>query len=83
MIGELVEEYAIGTVLSETNKMTYAALVEHLEQNNIPKEITVCGLYENLHPQELLEVLEEHYDVYDKFAKQLMEMVSNNVVSGG
>jgi len=70
---ELIEEYAVGTVLSEINEITYTALVENLEQNNIPKEVIVCGLYENLHPQELLEVLEEQYDIFETFAKQLIE----------
>ena len=74
---ELIKEFAVGAVLSDTAEMNYTALAEELEQDNIPEEVIVCGLYENLNPQELLEVLEEHYDVFEMFAEKLMEAGKN------
>ena len=70
---EVIKEFAIGAVLSDTAEISYTAFAEELEQDNIPEEAIVCGLYENLDPQELLEVLEEQYDIFETFAEQLME----------
>jgi len=70
---EIVKEYAIGAVLSDTAEMGYTAFAEELEQDNIPEDVIVYQPYENLDPQELLEVMEEQYDIFETFAEQLME----------
>ena len=70
---ELIKEFAVGAVLSDTAEMNYTALAEELDQDNIPEEVIVCGLYENLDPQELLEVLEEHYDVFEMLAEKIVK----------
>jgi len=70
---ELIKEYAIGAVFSDTAEMNYTALAEELDQDNIPEEVIVCGLYETLDPQELLEVLEEHYDVFEMLAEKIVK----------
>ena len=83
MMSELIEEYAIGSVLSDSADMSYTAFAEELEKDNIPKEVVVYKPYENLYPLELLEVLEEYYGVFETFAERLMEGVTANDVSGG
>ena len=70
---EIVKEYAIGAVLSDSNEMGYTAFAEELEQDNIPEDVIVYQPYENLNPSELLEVMEEQYDIFETFAEQLIE----------
>jgi hypothetical protein len=70
---ELIKEYAIGAVLSDSNDIGYTAFAEELEQDNIPEEVIVYQPYEHLSPQELLEAMEEQYDIFETFAEQLME----------
>ena len=70
---ELIKEYAIGAVLSDSNEMGYTAFAEELGQDNIPEDVIVYQPYENLDPQELLEVMEEQYSIFETFAEQLME----------
>lgn len=70
---ELVAEYAMGAVLSDSNEMGYTAFAEALEQDNIPESVVVYQPYEHLDAQELLEAMEEHYSVFETFAEQLME----------
>lgn len=70
---ELIKEYAIGAVLSDSNEMGYTAFAEELGQDNIPEDVIVYQPYENLDPQELLEVMEEQYSVFETFAEQLLE----------
>ena len=70
---ELIKEYAIGAVLSDSNEMGYTAFAEELEQDNIPEDVIVYQPYENLNPSELLEVMEEQYDIFETFAEQLIE----------
>lgn len=83
MIGELVEEYAIGSVLSDSAGMGYTAFAEELEKDNIPREVVVYKPYENLYPLELLEVLEDYYGVFETFAERLIEKTNIDGVSGG
>jgi hypothetical protein len=71
---ELVGEYAIGAVLSDSNEMSYTAFAEALEQDNIPEEVIVYQPYENLDPQELLEAMEEQYSIFEIFAERLIEI---------
>ena len=70
---EIVKQYAIGAVLSDSNEMGYTAFAEELEQDNIPEDVIVYQPYENLNPSELLEVMEEQYDIFETFAEQLIE----------
>ena len=70
---ELVKEYAIGAVFSDTNEMGYTALVEQLEQGNIPEDVIIWAPYENLDPQELVEQIEEQYNIFEIFAERLTE----------
>lgn len=70
---ELIKEYAIGAVLSDSNEMSYTDFAEELAQDNIPEEVIVYQPYENLDPQELLEVMEEQYDIFETFAERLIE----------
>ena len=70
---EIVKEYAIGAVLSDSNEMGYTAFAEELEQDNIPEDVIVYQPYEHLNPSELLEVMEEQYDIFETFAEQLIE----------
>ena len=70
---ELIKEYAMGAVLSDSNEMGYTAFAEELEQDNIPEAVIVYKPYEHLDAQELLEAMEEHYDIFETFAEQLME----------
>jgi len=70
---DLIKEYAIGAVFSDTADMGYTALVEELGQDNIPEDVIVYQPYENLDPQELAEAVEEHYGVFETFAEQLTE----------
>lgn len=70
---DLIKEYAIGAVLSDSNEMSYTAFAEELEQDNIPEDVIVYQLYENLNPPQLLEAMEEHYNVFEMFAERLME----------
>lgn len=70
---EVIKEYAIGAIFSDTAEMGYTALVEELDQDNIPDEVIVYAPYDGLDPQDLLERVEEQYDVFETFAEQLME----------
>jgi hypothetical protein len=70
---EIIKEYAIGAIFSDTAEMGYTALAEELEQDNIPEEVIIYQPYEGLSPQELLERVEEEYDVFETFAEQLLE----------
>lgn len=70
---DLIKEYAIGAVLSDSNEIGYTAFAEELGQDNIPEEVIVYQPYENLNPSELLEVMEEQYSVFEMFAERLME----------
>jgi len=69
----LVEKYAMGAVLSLPPRMTYAEFVEELGQDNIPEEVVVYKLYEDLDSHDLLEAMEEQYDIFQAFAKQVVE----------
>jgi len=71
---EIIKEYAIGAVFSDTAELGYSALVEELDQDNIPEEVIVYQPYEGLDPQDLLEAVEEHYDVFETFAEQIVEV---------
>ena len=70
---ELIKEYAIGAVFSETADYGYSALVEELGQDNTPEDVIVYQPYENLDPQELLELVEEQYGILESFAERLLE----------
>lgn len=70
---EIIKEYAIGAIFSDTAEMGYSALVEELDQDNIPDEVIVYEPYEGLDPQDLLERVEEQYDIFETFAEQLLE----------
>ena len=70
---EIVKEYAIGAVLSDSNEMGYTAFAEELEQDNIPEDVVVHKFYEHMNPSELLEAMEEQYGVFETFAEQLIE----------
>lgn len=76
---ELVKEYAMGAVLSDSNEIGYTAFAEALEQDTIPEEVIVYKPYEHLDAQELLEAMEEHYSVFETFAEQLMEIENGGV----
>lgn len=71
---ELAKQYAIGAVFTDTAEMGYSALVEELSQDNIPEEVIVYQPYENLDPQELLEVVEEQYDIFEMFAEDVVKV---------
>jgi hypothetical protein len=70
---ELIKEYAMGAVLSDSAEMNYTAFAEELEQDNIPEEVIVYQPYENYAPQELLDAMEEQYDIFLTFAEQIVE----------
>jgi len=70
---EIIKEYAIGAVLSDTAEMSYSAFAEELDQDNIPEEVIVYAPYNGLDPHELLEAMEEQYDIFQTFAEQIME----------
>lgn len=68
----LIKEYAIGAVFSDTAEKSYTALVEELEQGNIPEEVLVWQPFETLDPQALLEQVEEQYNIFEHFAERLI-----------
>jgi len=71
---EVAKQYAIGEVFTDTAEMGYSALVEELSQDNIPEDVIIYQPYENLDPQELVEVIEEKYDIFENFAEDLMKV---------
>lgn len=69
----LVEQYAIGAVFSDTAEMGYEALTESLSNDAVPEEVIVWQPYEGLEPKDLLERIEEQYDIFRYFAERLLD----------
>lgn len=70
---DLIKEYAVGAVLSDSADLSYDAIVEELDQDNIPEEIIIWAPFETLDAQALLEQIEEQYNIFEIFAERLME----------
>lgn len=69
---DLIKEFAVGYVFSYTAGMGHAALVEELEEGNIPEGVVVWEPFEDLNSWELVEHIEEQYSIFEVFSERLM-----------
>jgi hypothetical protein len=69
---ELVEQYAIGAVFSDTAEVGYKTLTEKLSEGVIPDEVVVWQPYEDLDASSLLERVEEQHDIFKYFAESVL-----------
>lgn len=73
MANNIFEKYALGAVLSDSNEMSYEDVTESLEKGIIPEGVIVWEPFENDYPERILELIEEHHDIFKAFADELDE----------
>jgi len=69
---ELIEQYAVGAVFSDTAEMGYDALTEKLGEGVIPAEVVVWQPFDDLDAPALLERVEEQHDIFRYFAEAVL-----------
>jgi hypothetical protein len=69
----IFEEYALGSVLSDSAEMSYNDVMEALESGNIPEDVIVWAPFEYEDPRALASRIEEYHDIFKTFAEELDE----------
>ena len=73
MANNIYQKYALGAVLSDSNQLEYADILESLDKGTIPEGVIVWEPFENYYPDRLAELIDEHHDIFKCFADELDE----------
>lgn len=70
-INRMAENYAMGFFLSEQGEVTYDELMEALDKNELPDDVTVWQPFEDYSCDSLIYFIEALRDDYLNFADRL------------
>ena len=69
----IFEEYALGSILSDSAEMSYEDVMESLQNGEVPEDIIVWEPFEYEDPRALANRLEDFHDMFKTFAEELEE----------
>lgn len=73
MANNIYEEYALGSVLSDSAGLDYDVVVDSLRNGDMPDEVIVWQPFEYEDMRGLAERIEEYHDIFKTFAEELDE----------
>ena len=76
MSNTLVDQYALGTILTDSAELDYDYIVDQLEKNEIPEGVIVWQPFENYDPRYLASILEDVRDGYRCFAEDIIKAMN-------
>lgn len=69
----IFEQYALGSVLSDSAELGYDEIMESLQNGEIPEDVIVWAPFEYEDTRALAERIEEFHDIFKAFAEDLEE----------
>ena len=76
MTNTLVDQYALGTILTDSAELQYDYLISKLEEGEIPEGVIVWEPFENYPPQHLASVLDDVREAYRCFAEDIIKAMN-------
>ena len=73
MANNIFQEYALGSILSDSAELEYDTIMESLENGVIPDDVIVWAPFEYEDPRILANRLEDFHDMFITFAEELEE----------
>lgn len=66
---EVLNKYAVGAILSDSNEVPYDTLIETLENGEVPDGVSIWHPFENHEYYEIAELIQEQRDILKCFAE--------------
>lgn len=73
MANNIFQEYALGSILSDSAELDYDTIMESLENGVVPDDVIVWQPFEYEDPRILANRLEDFHDMFITFAEELEE----------
>lgn len=76
MSNTLVDQYALGTILTDSAELDYDYIISKLEEGEIPEDVIVWEPFELYDPKYLASILEDVRDGYRCFAEDIIKAMN-------
>ena len=76
MSNTLVDQYALGTILTDSAELDYDYIISKLEEGEIPEDVIVWQPFENYSPNVLASILDDVREGYRCFAEDIIKSMN-------